>query len=400
MRASNRYLTEVSPRESVTRWRTGNDHEGISQRIAIPGILAACLILGACSSSTTTNASSSSSSTATSSAISGSSSVAPVSATITIAAVGSIDGTSFFTALHNGIFHKWGLNAKIIVEPTGVEVMNEVAAGAAQFGDVGVDPLLTSVAKGIPLRIIADNHGSAVLPYYAENQAIVAGPHSGISPGNIASLKGKTIGVALNTDAVGYLQSLLQAQHLTLSDVHLVNLAPPDGVTALARGSVDAIATFEPWPSAALQQVPGSKLVIEDSAKTWYDPGVIVSSNSYLSSHKAVTEAFLAAVAQSESYVRAHLSTGATIATQYITGLQLAVAQRAIKHVTFDMRMSKLVTSGLQNYMVPFLENTKAITGTFNLSSAINTSYMVAVQKADPQFFSDLPPIPASAQLP
>jgi len=326
-------------------------------------------------------------------------SLRPVHASITIAAVGSIDGTSFFTAAHDGIYHRWGLNVKIIVEPTGVEVMNEIASGAAEFGDVGVDPLLTSVAKGLPLKIIADNHGTAVLPYYAQNQAIVARPGSGISAGNIASLKGKTVGIALNTDAVGYLQSLLLAHHLTLADVQLVNMTPADGVTALARGSVDAIATFEPWPSAALQQVPGAKLVIEGDSKTWYDPGVIVSSDSYLAGNPRVAEAFLAATAQSEHYVRGHLAAGAAVATQYITGLQGAEARRAIQHVTFDMRMSKLVVNGLQNYMVRFLERTGAIAGSFNVIKAMRPSYMVAVQKAEPQFFSDLSPIPSKDQL-
>lgn len=324
--------------------------------------------------------------------------VGPVKATITIAAVGSIDGTSFFTALHNGIFRQWGLDAKIIVEPTGVEVMNEVASGAAEFGDVGADPLLTSVAKGLPLRIIADNHGTATLSYYAENQAIVAGPGTGIT--DIASLKGKKIGVALNTDAVGYLQSLLEQNHLSLSNVTLVNMTPADGVTALARKSVDAIATFEPWPSAALLEVKGSRVVIEGHSKTWYDPGVIVSSESYLSAHPAVAEAFLAAVAQSEKYVRSHLIEGAMIATQWITGLKPAVATRAIHYVTFDMRMSKLVVNGLQGYMVPFLEKTGAISGKFNVSSAMDTSFMVAVQKARPQFFTGLPPIPSGDVLP
>ena len=323
--------------------------------------------------------------------------VGPAKATITIAAVGSIDGTSFFTALHNGIFRQWGLNAKIVVEPTGVEVMNEIASGAADFGDVGADPLLTSVAKGLPLKIIADNHGTATLSYYAENQAIVAGPGTGIK--SIAGLKGKKIGVALNTDAVGYLQSLLEQHHLSLSQVTLVNMTPADGVTALARRSVDAIATFEPWPSAALLEVKGSRVVIEGHSKTWYDPGVIVSSDSYLSAHPAVAEAFLGAVAQSENFVRSHLAQGAMIATQWITGLKAAVAKRAIKYVTFDMRMSKLVVDGLQHYMVPFLQKTGAISGKFNVSSAMDTSYMVAVQKARPQFFSGLPPIPSGDQL-
>ncbi|MHB1534787.1 MAG: ABC transporter substrate-binding protein [Acidimicrobiales bacterium] len=356
----------------------------------VAGLAAVALVASACGSSTKTAAGPT---TSTGGA------PAPVHATITVAAVGSIDGTSFFSALQQGYFNKWGINAKIQVYPTGVEVMNQIASGAAQFGDVGADPILAAISKGLPLTIIADNHGSAVNSYYAENQAVIAGPNTGITAGNIASLKGKKVGIALGTDAVGYLQSLLAAVHLKLSDLTLVNVAPPDGITALARGSVQAIATFEPWPSVALQQVPGSTLVIEDHSKTWYDPGVIISSTSYLAAHPRTATAFLAAVAESESWVRSHLTPAAINATHSITGLQPSVAERAIKHVTFDMRMSKLVMNGIQNVMIPFLKSTNQLAGPVSATSAINPSFMVTVQNKEPQYFSDLPPIPKSAAL-
>ncbi len=324
---------------------------------------------------------------------------APVHATITIAAVGSIDGTSFFSALQEGFFNKWGLNAKIQVYPTGVEVMNQVVSGAAQFGDVGADPSLTAISKGLPLKIIADNHGSGVNGYYAENQAVIAGPNTGITAGDIASLKGKKIGIALGTDAVGYLQTLLAGVHLSLSDVSLVNVTPADGITALARRSVDAIATFEPWPSVALKEVVGSSLVIEDQSKTWYDPGVIISSSSYLSAQPQTAVAFLSAVAESEGWVRTHLNQAAINATQSITGLQPAIAQRAIQHVTFDMRLSRRVLQGLQNVMIPFLKKGNQLGGSVTAASAIDPAFMVNVQNNEPQYFSDLTAIPGPAAL-
>ena len=356
-------------------------------------VLALAALAAACSSNASTSGSSTSTTAATLSR------PAPVHATITVAAVGSIDGTSFFSARQQGFFNQWGLDANVQVYPTGVEVMNQVASGAAQFGDVGAAPILTTISKGLPLTIIADNHGSAVNSYYAQNQAIVAGPNTGIRAGDIASLKGKKIGVAVNTDAVGYLQTLLATVHLSLSDISQVNLAPADGVTALARGSVDAIATFEPWPSVALQEIPGSVLVEEDNSKTWYDPGVIISSTSYLAANPHTAVAFLAAISQSESWVRSHLPQAATNATQSITGLLPAVANRAIEHVTFDPRLSKLVFQGLQSSMVGFLKNTNQLTGPVSATSAINPTFMLTVQKYDPQFFSDLPPIPAAAVM-
>jgi ABC-type nitrate/sulfonate/bicarbonate transport system substrate-binding protein len=361
-------------------------------RMALLTLTAIGLLAAACSSTGTASGSGSSGSK-------GLPAPAPVHATINVAAVGSIDGTSFFSALEQGYFKKWGLTAKIQVYPTGVEVMNQIVSGAAQFGDVGADPVLGAISKGLPLKVIADNHGSAVNSYYAENQAIVAGPNSGLSAGDIAGLKGKKIGIALGTDAVGYLQTLLARVHLTPSDVTMINVTPADGITALARGAVDAIATFEPWPSVALQQVPGSTLVVEDQSKTWYDPGVIVSSTSYLQSNPRVAEAFLAAVAESESWVRAHLTQAATVATQWITGLQPTVADRAIQHVTFDMRMSKLVINGLQDTMIPFLQSSGQLAGPLSASTAVDPKYMLAVQNGEPQYFKSLPPIPSGAVL-
>ena len=381
-KAGSRMLPRDAPPPSP-RWRQW-------LRLGVPLLTTAAVVTGCGASSAVTSPSPSSP---------GLPKPVPVNATITVAAVGSIDGTSFFSAVQQGFFHQWGLNVKIEVEPTGVEVMNQLVSGAAQFGDVGVDPILTSMSKGLPLTIIADNHGSAVNSYYADNQAIVAGPNTGITAGNIASLKGKTIGVAANTDAVGYLQSLLQGAGLTLSDVTQVNLTPADGVAALGRGSVDAIATFEPWPSDALQQVPGSVLVIEDHSKTWYDPGVIATSTSYLASHANIAEAFLAAVSESEKWVRSHLGQAAANAVEYITGLTPSVANRAIEHVTFDPRISKLVFQGLQNTMLVFLNNTHQLAGPITATSAISPDPMLAVQKYYPQYFSDLPPIPAGAVM-
>lgn len=378
-------LPGLSPSSWAASRSAGSSRSRRSRRRATTSVAAAGLALGAAACG--------------SGGSSGSSTPGAVHATITVAAVGSIDGTSFFSALQQGFFAQHGLNVNIKVQATGVEVMNQINSGAAQFGDVGADPNLAAIAKGLPLRIIADNHGSAVQSYYAENQAIVAGPHSGLSAGDIAGLKGKTVGVALGTDAVGYMQTLLQQAGLALSDVTMINVSPADGISALARGSVDAIATFEPWPSVALQQVPGSTLVIEDHSQTWYDPGVIVSSLPYLSANPAVATAFLAAVAQSEQWVRGHLTQAAANATQSITGLQAAVADRAIQHVTFDMRLSKLVLQGIQQEMIPFLKSSHQIAGDLNVTDAVDSTDMVSVQKTYPQYFSDLPPIPAADQL-
>ena len=88
---------------------------------------------------------------------------------------------------------------------------------------------------------------------------------------DVASLKGKKIGVEVGF--VGHLLVLkaLEKAGLTEKDVTLVNVPTNDTPTALASGDVDAIAAWQPNSGQALKQVPGSKALYTRA----HEPGII-----------------------------------------------------------------------------------------------------------------------------
>lgn len=317
---------------------------------------------------------------------------------ITVAHAGAIDQATAFVCQDNGVFEKNGLDAKIKGYATGVEVVNALNAGEVEVGLFGSTPLLTSVSNGIPLQLIAYNHGDATKKIYNANQGVIASKASGVGPGEIAKLKGKKVGLPVGTGAEPYFQGLLKQAGLQKSDVEIVNVKPADMPTALAQGSVDAVSIWEAVSSTILKQVPGSVRVTLGESPSWFDPGTVVTTKKTIADKRETLKRFLVAHAECEQYVRQHPDESATIATRYLTGLDLDVAKQAIKAPIFDSRLSKLTVEGYNEIHIPFLVGLGSIKS-LDGAQAVDSSLIVQVMKEHPEFFKDLPPIPADKVL-
>lgn len=63
----------------------------------------------------------------------------------------------------------------------------------------------------------------------------------------VPALRGQKVGVAIGTGSEQFGIQLLERSGMTLKDVQVVNVEPPEMVAALQRGNVVAIFAFEPW---------------------------------------------------------------------------------------------------------------------------------------------------------
>ncbi len=72
--------------------------------------------------------------------------------------------------------------------------------------------------------------------------------------GTLADLAGKKIGVFQGTTATNTLKAFFTDQHIDASSVQFVQLAPAEQLAALASGSIDALYTYEPAVTIALDQ--------------------------------------------------------------------------------------------------------------------------------------------------
>jgi NitT/TauT family transport system substrate-binding protein/sulfonate transport system substrate-binding protein len=304
-----------------------------------------------------------------------------------------------FIGVEKGFFAENGLDVKTVMYQSGVEMINGLLTGAQDVNAMGSIPFLSGVSNGFPLVLIGHLHGDPNRDYYADNNGIVVGAKSGIGEGDIGALKGKTIGLPRGTGAEGYLLGLLGQAGISDKDVTLVNIGPSELSSALQNGDVDAISVWEPWVSTATDKVPGAKLIIAGGCKTCYDPGTLLTTKQVAATKQEALRRFMVAMAESAQWGRQHLDEAAAINVRWIPGVELQVMQDALHHGVMDNRLSKNTPMGYTKVTLPELEAAGKLKKMFDPMTAIDPEFSAYAEETAPQYYSDLPKIPADMQL-
>ena len=317
-----------------------------------------------------------------------------------VAVTSAAEGAPFFSGMERGVFSKAGLDVKVDVLPSGVEIVNALASGTADVGLFGTFPFLTAVSRGLPVVLIGHTWNSAVKNPQSEVLSIIARADSGIPAGDLKALKGKKIGVTRGAGGEPYIVGLLKQNGLAVEDVTLVNTAPPNMATALANKDVDAITAWEPWPSAALTKVKGSYKVIYGGCQNCYDAGTIVTTKKAIEEKSKQLEQFILAYAQAGVWTRANREEAAKISVRWIPGMDDETMSLSIKNIPLDVRLSKNTVEGFAQYSIPLLAREKRIPKEFDPAPVVDNRFVAAALKADPSAFADLPPIQPDKRLP
>ena len=85
--------------------------------------------------------------------------------TVTIGYLPSDHDAALFVADAQGQFEKEGISTKLVQFNNGGDLMTAMASGDVDVGYVGISPVLSSVAAGVPVKVIsaAQNEGSGIL---------------------------------------------------------------------------------------------------------------------------------------------------------------------------------------------------------------------------------------------
>ena len=316
-----------------------------------------------------------------------------------VAVTSAAENAPFFSAMEHGTFSKLGLDVKVDVMPSGVEISNALASNSVDVGLFGTFPFLTAVARGVPVVLIGHTWNNALNNPQSEILSIIAREGSGVPAGDLKALKGKKIGVTRGAGGEPYIVGLLSQVGLTPEDVTLVNTAPSNMATALAKKDVDVITSWEPWPSAALTKVPGAYKVIYGGCKSCYDAGTVVTTKTAIKDKSKELALFIQGYAEGQHWARQHRDEAAKISTRWIPGLDEETLKLAFKTLPVDVRLSKNTIDGFREYSIPLLVHDKRIPKAFDPAPAVDNQFVAAAMKADPEAFSDLKPIPPDKQL-
>jgi ABC-type nitrate/sulfonate/bicarbonate transport system substrate-binding protein len=206
--------------------------------------------------------------------------------------------TLFWVAENQNLFSQNGLNVTAHKYDTGAgalaSVLNgedDIVVGTTEF------PLTANILNGALIRTISSIAKS-------EFVYLVGRVDRGIH--EISDLKGKTIGTAFGTIAQFYLGRFLDLNGLSIQDVTLVDLkTPAEWVDAVAKGSIDAVATAQPTAEMAKETL-GDNAVFWSIQSSQPLYAQAIATDEWIMSHPEIVNRFLKSLLQAEDFTINH----------------------------------------------------------------------------------------------
>jgi NitT/TauT family transport system substrate-binding protein len=168
---------------------------------------------------------------------------------------------------------------------------------------VGELDLGTTMEVSFAMDELVDRGDMKIISVIARSDRteLIARKDHGIEKGS--DLKGKKVGVTPATNAEFFLGEFLIFNNLTLSDIEVVYLSPPDLISSITSGSIDAAIT---WTTNVYPIITA----LGDNAISWSAQSgqssnwILVASGNFIEKNPEAIERFVQALLDAEEYVQ------------------------------------------------------------------------------------------------
>ena len=221
--------------------------------------------------------------------------------TVKIGYLPSDHDAALFVADAQGMYKDNNISTELVQFNNGGDLMTAMASGEVDVGYVGITPVLSSIAKDVPVKVISSAQ--------TEGSGIVVTDDSGIQSG--ADLKGKSIATP-GEASIQYslLTFYLEANGLTTDDVNISAMKVPSMNDALKTGQIDGICTFQPYVSIASNLSNAHVLV--DSAEILPDHPccVVAASDDFIKNHEDQAKTIVAIHENATDFINENILNG------------------------------------------------------------------------------------------
>lgn len=241
-----------------------------------------------------------------------------------------------YIAAANGYFADEGLDVEIQPVSHGKAALDRLAQGKADLASAAEVPFVISVLNGERLGI------AATVASVSSEMAIVARRDRAIAvPGDIL---GKRIGVTLGTSGEYFLWAFLIRNKLAPDSVTLVDMAPGRMAQALAQGTIDAAATWEPIKSEAVTTLAANAISFT-GADAYTVTHVVVGRRELLKARSIAIEKLVRALVRAEDFNRSEPQQALALVADRLK-LDSKTLKSGWEDIVFkvDLRQSQLVT--------------------------------------------------------
>ena len=212
---------------------------------------------------------------------------------VTIGYLPSDHDAALFVAEQQGLYKQKGIEVELVQFNNGGDLMTAMASGKVDVGYVGISPVLSSVEKGVPVKIIsaAQNEGSG----------IIISNNSNIS--SAADLSGKNIATPGEASIQYVLLNLyLKNNGLSMKDVNASAMKTPSINDAINTNTIDAGVTFQPFVSTS--EANGNKVLATSNDILPNHPCcVVVASQSLIDKNPDLVRNIIDIHANATSYI-------------------------------------------------------------------------------------------------
>jgi NitT/TauT family transport system substrate-binding protein len=203
--------------------------------------------------------------------------------TVTIGYLPSDHDAALFVADAQGQYAANGINTNLVQFNNGGDLMTAMASGDVDVGYVGITPVLASIQKGVPVKVISAAQ--------TDGSGLVVSKNSGIN--SVSDLSGKSIATP-GEASIQYmlLQYYLEQNGMSLKDLKVSSMKVPSMNDALKTNKIDGMLTFEPYVTIAEKN--GAKVLAGSQDILPNHPCcVVVASDKFLEEHPNETATIL-----------------------------------------------------------------------------------------------------------
>jgi ABC-type nitrate/sulfonate/bicarbonate transport system substrate-binding protein len=195
----------------------------------------------------------------------------------------------------------------------------------------------------------------------------------------LADLKGQKVGVAMGTSSEIFAIQALERTNMTLKDVQVVNVEPPEMLAALVRKDVSAFFVWEPWLTRAKLATKGASHILPGS-DFYFIHNHLVMDKEWIDKNRDLSIRFLRAVKEAGEFVMQKPDEAAPIIARFLK-LDTELVKELLPKCKFMMVLDD-VTMQFMKKEVDALIATKRITGPFDYKGYV---YPDLLREIDPK---------------
>ena len=261
--------------------------------------------------------------------------------------------SQFYLGVEAGIFKKHGLDVE-------VKLFGSASASTPSLIPGDIQASLTSVPAGVLAHARAPKVVLVAMTDIATN-------YYGVVAENriktLSELRGQKVGVAMGSSSELFAIQALDRAKMTLKDVQVVNVEPPEMLAALIRRDISAFFVWEPWLTRAKMATRGQSHILPGS-DFYQIHNHLVMDREWIEKNRDAAIRFMRAVKEAGEFAMQRRDEAAPMVAKFLK-LDVELVKELLPKCNFMMVLDD-VTMQFMKKETDALISTKRITAPFD----------------------------------